>query len=46
MKKYLILALFGLATVAVTSCGSTKTHCDAYGDNYINIEESDLADNQ
>ncbi len=46
MKKYLILALFGLATIAVSSCGSGKANCDAYSDNYITIEENDLADNQ
>lgn len=46
MKKYLILALLSLTTAVMFSCGSGKAHCDAYGDNYINMEESDLADNQ
>ena len=46
MKKFLILALLSLTTVAISSCGSGKAHCDAYSDNYISVEENDLADNQ
>lgn len=46
MKKFFVIAVLGLTTLAISACGSGKAHCDAYGDNHINIEEeSDLAEN-
>lgn len=44
MKKLLPLAFFGVLFLAVSSaCGSSKAHCEAYGDASTTIEHDDLA---
>ena len=45
MKRFFVLTVLGLATFAISSCGSGKAHCDAYGDNYVEME-NDLAENK
>lgn len=44
MKKFLPLTFAGLLLLAITiSCGSSRAHCDAYGDSSTTIEHDDLA---
>lgn len=45
MKKLLPLAFFGvLFLAAASSCGSSKAHCEAYGDaSTTQIDHDDLA---
>lgn len=45
MKKFFAFAFTGLLLTVMASCGSSKAHCDAYGDASTTIEESDLAEN-
>lgn len=44
MKRFLPWAFVGLFFVSLaSSCGSSKAHCDAYGDNSTKLEHDDLA---
>lgn len=43
MKRFLPWAFVGIFFVSLASCGSSKAHCDAYGDNSIELEHDDLA---
>jgi hypothetical protein len=45
MKKLLTLVLVGMVlSLAFTACKSSKGgHCDAYGSNMNQVEQSDLA---
>ena len=43
MKRIMPWAIVGIFLVSLASCGSSKAHCDAYGDNETKIEHDDLA---
>lgn len=45
MKKFMALAFTGIFLTLIASCGSSKAHCEAYGDATTIIEDSDLAEN-
>ena len=42
MKRIMPWAIVGLFFVSLASCGSSKAHCDAYGDTETTIENNDL----